>query len=173
MRVEDWAVAGVPIYVRTGKRLPARVTEWPSPSGGALLRSTTARAVTSGAEHPHSPDPARRRGDQAWSRGQGTGEKFHLRSVAMDFSYEEAFAGADAADGYERLIHDAMVGDATLFIRSDEVEQAWRIVDSLPRGLVRTGGALHFYAGRHGATHGGPAGRTAGDEWRARWADSS
>ena len=41
------------------------------------------------------------------------GEKFHVRSVAMDFTYAEAFAGSEAADGYERLIHDAMVGDAT------------------------------------------------------------
>ena len=56
------------------------------------------------------------------------GEAFRLRSVAMDFSYAETFPGP-AADGYERLLHDAMVGDATLFIRTDEVEQAWRIVD--------------------------------------------
>ena len=46
----------------------------------------------------------------------------------MDFSYAEAFPGQQA-DGYERLLHDAMIGDATLFIRTDEVEQAWQIVD--------------------------------------------
>jgi glucose-6-phosphate 1-dehydrogenase len=74
------------------------------------------------------------------------GEKFHIRSVAMDFSYAEAFAGTEAADGYERLLHDAMVGDATLFIRSDEVQQAWRIVDPYMQAWSEPGGALHTYA---------------------------
>ncbi len=73
------------------------------------------------------------------------GEKFHIRSVAMDFSYAEAFAGTEAADGYERLIHDAMVGDATLFIRSDEVQQAWRIVDPYLQAWSEPGGAMHSY----------------------------
>ena len=63
----------------------------------------------------------------------------------MDFSYAEAFAGAEAADGYERLIHDAMVGDATLFIRSDEVQQAWRIVDPYLQAWSEPGGAMHTY----------------------------
>ena len=56
------------------------------------------------------------------------GEAFRLRSVDMDFSYADAFPGATAG-GYERLLHDAMIGDATLFIRTDEVERAWQIVD--------------------------------------------
>ena len=47
----------------------------------------------------------------------------------MDFCYAETFPGSPEADGYERLLHDAMIGDATLFIRTDEVEQAWQIVD--------------------------------------------
>ena len=48
----------------------------------------------------------------------------------MDFSYAEAFPGP-TADAYERLIHEAMIGDPTLFIRTDEVEQCWRIVDPI------------------------------------------
>ena len=79
------------------------------------------------------------------------GEKFHLRSVAMDFSYAEAFAGVEAADGYERLLHDAMVGDATLFIRTDEVQQAWRIVDPyLRRGPSRAAAIQRYAAGTWG-----------------------
>ena len=66
------------------------------------------------------------------------GEKFHIRSVAMDFTYTEAFAGVEAADGYERLIHDAMVGDATLFIRSDEVAAGLAHRRSLPRRRGRS-----------------------------------
>ena len=88
------------------------------------------------------------------------GEKFHLRSVAMDFSYAEAFAGSEAADGYERLIHDAMVGDATLFIRSDEVQQAWRIVDPYLQAWSDRAAAMRLLPGRDlGTAHGRPAGR--------------
>ncbi len=56
------------------------------------------------------------------------GEAFRLRTVGMDFSYATAFPGPEA-DGYERLLHDAMIGDPTLFIRTDEVDQAWTIVE--------------------------------------------
>ena len=64
------------------------------------------------------------------------GEAFRVRSVAWT-SPTPRPSPAPAADGYERLLHDAMIGDATLFIRTDEVEQAWRIVDPVPAGLVR------------------------------------
>ena len=57
------------------------------------------------------------------------GQSFEVRSVTMDFSYDEAFT--ESGDGYERLLLDVLVGDPTLFIRTDEVEQAWRIVDPL------------------------------------------
>ncbi|HZU73870.1 MAG TPA: glucose-6-phosphate dehydrogenase, partial [Acidimicrobiales bacterium] len=55
------------------------------------------------------------------------GSQFRVRSVAMDFSYGAAFL-EQSPDAYERLLLDAMVGDPTLFIRTDEVEQSWRIV---------------------------------------------
>ena len=58
------------------------------------------------------------------------GQAFHVRSVSMDFSYGAAFL-EETPDAYERLLLDAMVGDPTLFIRTDEVEQAWRIVDPI------------------------------------------
>jgi glucose-6-phosphate 1-dehydrogenase len=51
----------------------------------------------------------------------------------MDFRYGNAF-GHDSADAYERLLLDAMIGDSTLFARRDEVEEAWRIVDSIVAG---------------------------------------
>ena len=81
-----------------------------------------------------------------------------MRSVAMDFTYAEAFAGAEAADGYERLLHDAMVGDATLFIRTDEVEQAWQIVDPFLEAWSEPGGALQ-------PTRPGPGARTRPTCW--------
>ena len=68
------------------------------------------------------------------------------QTVAMDFSYREWFESN--AEAYERLIHDAMVGDPTLFIRQDAVERAWEIVAP----LIEQPGPLHRY------TAGSPAG---------------
>jgi glucose-6-phosphate 1-dehydrogenase len=78
------------------------------------------------------------------------GEAFRLRSVNMDFSYARVFEGTNA-DAYERLLHDAMTGDATLFIRTDEVVQAWRIVDPFLQAWSEDGVPLaHYPAGSWG-----------------------
>jgi glucose-6-phosphate 1-dehydrogenase len=167
LRVENWRWAGVPIYVRTGKRLPARVTEV-----ALTFRQVPFLLFDHRASRDLRPNTLilRIQPDEGISLEFGAkvpGEKFHLRSVAMDFSYAEAFAGADAADGYERLIHDAMVGDATLFIRSDEVEQAWRIVDPYLQAWSEPGASLHFYeAGTWGPHMADLLVERSGDEWR-------
>jgi glucose-6-phosphate 1-dehydrogenase len=167
LRVENWRWAGVPIYVRTGKRLPARVTEV-----ALTFRQVPFLLFDHRASRDLRPNTLilRIQPDEGISLEFGAkvpGEKFHLRSVAMDFAYAEAFAGADAADGYERLIHDAMVGDATLFIRSDEVEQAWRIVDPYLEAWSEPGASLHFYeAGTWGPHMADLLVERSGDEWR-------
>jgi len=129
LRVENWRWAGVPIYVRTGKRLPARVTEV-----ALVFREVPFLLFDQRTSRDLRPNSLvlRIQPDEGISLHFGAkvpGETFRVRSVAMDFSYAEAFAGEEAADGYERLLHDAIIGDATLFIRSDEVQQAWKIVD--------------------------------------------
>ena len=167
LRVENWRWAGVPIYVRTGKRLPARVTEV-----ALTFRQVPFLLFDHRASRDLRPNTLilRIQPDEGISLEFGAkvpGEKFHLRSVAMDFSYAEAFAGAEAADGYERLIHDAMVGDATLFIRSDEVEQAWRIVDPYLQAWSEPGASLHLYeAGTWGPHMADLLVERSGDEWR-------
>ena len=167
LRVENWRWAGVPIYVRTGKRLPARVTEV-----ALTFRQVPFLLFDHRTSRDLRPNTLilRIQPDEGISLEFGAkvpGEKFHIRSVAMDFSYDEAFAGADAADGYERLIHDSMVGDATLFIRSDEVEQAWRIVDPYLQAWSEPGGALNFYpAGTWGPHMADLLVERSGDEWR-------
>jgi glucose-6-phosphate 1-dehydrogenase len=167
LRVENWRWAGVPIYVRTGKRLPARVTEV-----ALTFREVPYLLFDHRSSRDLRPNTLilRIQPDEGISLEFGAkvpGEKFNLRSVAMDFSYAEAFAGVQAADGYERLIHDAMVGDATLFIRSDEVEQAWRIVDPYLQAWSEPGGALHFYgAGTWGPHMADLLVERSGDEWR-------
>ncbi len=127
LKVDNWRWAGVPIYARTGKRLPKRVTEV----------AMQFKAV------PHSPFEAgntrnlgpnalvlRIQPDEGITLRFGAkvpGQSFRVRDVSMDFSYGAAFL-EETPDAYERLLLDAMVGDPTLFIRSDEVQQAWRIV---------------------------------------------
>jgi glucose-6-phosphate 1-dehydrogenase len=167
LRVENWRWAGVPIFVRTGKRLPARVTEV-----ALTFRQVPFLLFDHRTSRDLRPNTLilRIQPDEGISLEFGAkvpGEKFHIRSVAMDFSYAEAFAGVEAADGYERLIHDAMVGDATLFIRSDEVQQAWRIVDPYLQAWSEPGGAMHFYpAGTWGPHMADLLVERSGDEWR-------
>jgi glucose-6-phosphate 1-dehydrogenase len=127
LRVENWRWEGVPIFVRTGKRLPRRVTE-------VAVEFKPAPHV------PFPPGQARDLGpnvlvlhiqpDEGISLRFGAkvpGRGFEVRSVSMDFLYDSGFRER-AADAYERLLLDALMGDPTLFIRSDEVMQAWRIV---------------------------------------------
>ena len=78
-----------------------------------------------------------------------------------------AAIGVEAADGYERLIHDAMVGDPTLFIRSDEVDAAWRIVDPYLKAWADPGAVLHFYeSGTWGPHMADLLLERSGDHWR-------
>ena len=71
-----------------------------------------------------------RRGELFGIKLKVPGQCFQVRSVSMDFLYGAAFA-EETSDAYERLLLDALIGDPTLFIRTDEVEQAWRIVAPL------------------------------------------
>jgi glucose-6-phosphate 1-dehydrogenase len=167
LRVENWRWAGVPIFVRTGKRLPARVTEVALTFHRVpflLFDQQGARDLRPNALI------LRIQPDEGISLEFGAkvpGERFHVRSVAMNFTYADAFAGEETADGYERLIHDAMVGDATLFIRSDEVLQAWRIVDPYLKAWSEPGGAMHFYpSGSWGPHMADLLVERSGDEWR-------
>jgi glucose-6-phosphate 1-dehydrogenase len=167
LRVENWRWAGVPIFVRTGKRLPARVTEVALTFHRVpflLFDQQGARDLRPNALI------LRIQPDEGISLEFGAkvpGERFRVRSVAMDFTYAEAFSGEETADGYERLIHDAMVGDATLFIRSDEVLQAWRIVDPYLKAWSEPGGGLHFYpSGSWGPHMADLLVERSADEWR-------
>ncbi|HEX9968589.1 MAG TPA: glucose-6-phosphate dehydrogenase, partial [Acidimicrobiales bacterium] len=122
--------AGVPVYVRTGKYLPKRVTE----VAMEFNRVPHLPFATSQAEGLE-PDALvlRIQPDEGITLRFGAkvpGQAFRVRSVSMDFFYGAAFL-EETPEAYERLLLDAMVGDPTLFIRSDEVEQAWRIVEPL------------------------------------------
>ncbi len=168
LRVENWRWAGVPVYVRTGKRLPARVTEV-----ALQFHSVPFLAFDGGLARQLRPNTLvlRIQPDEGISLHFGAkvpGEEFRVQSVSMDFLYERAFGDERGGDGYSRLLHDAMCGDATLFIRTDEVEQAWRIVDPyLEAWSEPGGGGLHLYrAGTWGPHIADLLLERSGDSWR-------
>jgi glucose-6-phosphate 1-dehydrogenase len=127
MTIDDWRWSGVPFYVRTGKRMPKRATEI-----AIQFREVPHRLFT---EVGITPDAnllaIRIQPDEGIMLRFGAkvpGLRLDIRSVTMDFTYGEAF-NVDSPDAYETLILDALQGDASLFTRADEVEEAWTIVD--------------------------------------------
>ncbi|MGH9304183.1 MAG: glucose-6-phosphate dehydrogenase, partial [Acidimicrobiales bacterium] len=93
------------------------------------------------------------------------GQAFRVRTVAMDFSYQEEFGG-QPAEAYERLLLDAMVGDPMLFIRTDEVEQAWSILGPVQEAFAADSLALaHYAAGSWGPPAASELLEVAGHHW--------
>lgn len=131
--IENWRWAGVPFYLRTGKNLPRSVSE-------VRVQFRPPPNVLFAAQCGVSLDPnaitLRLQPDEGIFlrfNGKIPGTSMRLRQVRMHFTYDSEF-GAYTPEAYERLLLEAMVGDATLFIRRDEVETAWRIVDSIRKG---------------------------------------
>jgi glucose-6-phosphate 1-dehydrogenase len=127
LTLDNWRWAGVPFYLRAGKRLPKRVTEIAvqfKPAPHPLF------AVNGSEEAEPNVLALRIQPDEGISlrfiaKAPGTG--MAVRPVLMDFRYGSAF-GVAVPDAYERLLLDAMLGDPTLFARGDWVEKAWEIL---------------------------------------------
>jgi glucose-6-phosphate 1-dehydrogenase len=128
--VDNWRWAGVPFYVRSGKRMPAFLTEiaiqfkqvplplfnWKNMAGDApnvlvlTIQPNEGITLTFGAKLP--------------------GQVNQIAPARMEFNYQKAFGG-NPPEAYVRLLQDAMAGDATLFTRSDEVHAAWEYTSSI------------------------------------------
>jgi glucose-6-phosphate 1-dehydrogenase len=125
--IDNWRWADVPFYLRTGKRLPKRVTEIAIQFKRApflLFRQTSVDKLTPNRLVLHLQP------DEGISLSFGAkipGPLVRLGGVNMSFNYKDYF-NATPQTGYERLLYDCMCGDATLFQRSDMVEAAWQIV---------------------------------------------
>jgi glucose-6-phosphate 1-dehydrogenase len=142
--VDNWRWAGVPFYVRTGKRLPARVTE-------VMLQFQRPPHLPISADQVKELQPdaliLRIQPDEGISLRFGAkvpGHHFLVRSATMEFSYGATFR-EESPEAYERLMLDALIGDPTLFIRSDEVEQCWRIVDPIVEHWANHPGRIPLY----------------------------
>jgi glucose-6-phosphate 1-dehydrogenase len=124
--VENWRWAGVPFYLRSGKRLARRDTH----IAIQFRRPPLLLFEEAGVEHidPNRLD-IRIQPEEAICismRAKRPGPSIVLDQVELDFSYSQ-FGAIPPATGYERLLHDVMIGDATLFHRADVVEASWRI----------------------------------------------
>ncbi len=163
--VDNWRWADTPFYVRIGKRL--------------ARRETTIAIQFQRAPHPPFEDAATEelrpnlllvhvQPDEGVSLAIGAkvpGQGMRIRTVHMDFMYGGTFR-TDLPEAYERLILDAMLGDQTLFTRSDEVEEQWALVDAIVATWARDRPAFHNYpAGTWGPVAAEELMRRDGREW--------
>jgi glucose-6-phosphate 1-dehydrogenase len=135
--VDNWRWAGVPFYLRTGKHLSARMTEIAvhfRQAPYALFRDTPVERL------PANILTLRIQPDEGLSlsfSAKRPGAEIEIDGVEMDFAYRDYFAPL-ASVGYETLIYDCLIGDATLFQRADTVEAAWCAVQGLLDAWART-----------------------------------
>jgi glucose-6-phosphate 1-dehydrogenase len=153
LEVDNWRWAGVPFYLRTGKHLSRRTTE-------IAVRFKPAPATPFHAAHVAALRPnwllLRITPDEGISLQfeiKRPGPEMDLATVEMDFRYNDWFA-SEPNVGYETLIYDVMIGDQTLFMRADMVEQTWRIVQPVLDAWSADGAQMSSY----------PAGSAGPDE---------
>jgi glucose-6-phosphate 1-dehydrogenase len=166
--VDNWRWADTPFYIRTGKRL--------------ARRETTIAIEFKRAPHPPFEDLSAERlrpnvllvgvqPDEGVSLAIGVkvpGQGMTIHTVHMDFLYGGAFR-TGLPEAYERLILDAMLGDATLFTRIDEVEEQWSLVDAIVAPWARDRAAFPNYgAGTWGPTSADELLERDGRSWRRR-----
>jgi glucose-6-phosphate 1-dehydrogenase len=166
LHVDNWRWAGVPFYLRTGKRLARKVTEIavqlkPVPhlafsQEGSLGVQPNVLVLT---VQPNE-------GVTLKLGAKIPGTRMRIRPVNMEFLYGTAFL-SQSPEAYERLILDAMRGDATLFTRNDEVEQQWRICDPIVKKWEATPGPLPQYEAGSGGPKEADLILVGDDRWRS------
>jgi glucose-6-phosphate 1-dehydrogenase len=130
--IDNWRWSGIPFYLRTGKNLPVSASEVRiqfHPTPHVLFAAACGQLDQNAIALRLQPNE----GIYLRFNGKVPGTTLGVRPVRMNFSYDAEF-GAYTPEAYERLLLEAMLGDATLFIRRDEVETAWQIVDSIRKG---------------------------------------
>ncbi len=165
INVDNWRWAGVPFFVRVGKRLPKGGTEIAvhfkgappvlfNASGGTIDDNVLVIRI--------QPDE----GISLRMSAKMPGSSLRIEPVKMDFHYGTSF-GKATPEAYERLLLDAMSGDATLFARRDEVEEAWKFIDAIHAAWEENPDDLAMYsAGTWGPTEADELIKRHGATWR-------
>ncbi|HMH64589.1 MAG TPA: glucose-6-phosphate dehydrogenase [Rhizomicrobium sp.] len=168
LKIDNWRWAGVPFYLRTGKRLNIRSSEIAirfKQAPYALFRDTPVEELDADWLILRiQPDE----GIRLRFNAKRPGPAMMLESVSMRFNYKDYFQQAPAV-GYETLIYDCLIGDATLFQRADQVEAAWGLVEPVLQGWQSTN-PRHFpnyAAGSEGPIAANDLLAKDGRSWRA------
>jgi glucose-6-phosphate 1-dehydrogenase len=168
--IDNWRWADVPFYVRVGKRLPKAGTEIGIHFKNApgVLFNRDRDAVRDGSQNVLviriQPDE----GVSLRMQSKVPGASVRIQPVKMDFRYGTSF-GKASPEAYERLLLDAMAGDATLFARRDEVEEAWKFIDDVEEGWhsgTNQPGLFSYPAGSWGPTEADRLIENGGSVWR-------
>jgi len=131
--IDNWRWSGTPFFLRTGKALPEKLSEvvvrFRAPPLALFQKQCDSAVYPNDLVIRVQPDEG-----ISWRlNGKVPGGAMNIKSVALDFLYNTAFQ-VEPPEAYERLIFDAMIGDQTLFIRGDEAEAAWKIIDPVEEG---------------------------------------
>jgi glucose-6-phosphate 1-dehydrogenase len=166
LEVDNWRWAGVPIYMRTGKRLARKVTEI-----AVTLKPVPHLAFEAAGSVGVQPNQLvmTMQPNEGVSLSLGAkipGTRMRIRPVNMEFLYGTAFL-SQSPEAYERLIMDAMRGEATLFTRDDEVEGQWRVIDPVLEAWQADEVPLATYPAGSGGPEEANALLADGHRWRA------
>ncbi|HET6694330.1 MAG TPA: glucose-6-phosphate dehydrogenase, partial [Pedococcus sp.] len=157
--------AGVPFYLRTGKRLGKRVTEiavvFKRPPHLPFEHTATEELGQNAIVIRVQPDE----GITMRFGAKVPGAQMEVRDVSMDFGYGRAFTES-SPEAYERLILDVLLGDPPLFPRHEEVELSWQILDPVERFWARHGRPESYPAGGWGPQSADEMMRRDGRVWR-------
>jgi glucose-6-phosphate 1-dehydrogenase len=171
LQVENWRWAGVPFYLRSGKRLSSRRTEIVIQFRQPPMLLFEAAAID-GIEPNRlvlhiQPDES----IEIQMKAKRPGPIVQLQTVKLDFSYKD-FGETSAATGYERLVYDCMIGDMTLFHRADTVDAAWQIATPILDvwGAIKPRDFPNYAAGTWGPAS---AGELIGRDGRHWWDSES
>jgi glucose-6-phosphate 1-dehydrogenase len=129
--INNWRWGGVPFYIRTGKRLPTRVTEIVihfKRTPHHLFQRETGILTSNQLIIRIQPDEGILLKFDMKEPGSG----FNVKNVNMDFHYKD-IADIRVPLAYERLLYDVMIGDSTLFSRDDEVEMTWKFIEPIQK----------------------------------------
>jgi glucose-6-phosphate 1-dehydrogenase len=160
LKIANWRWQDVPFFVRTGKRLPAKASR--------VMLTFKAPPVTffqTAEEYNSNPDRISiliqpDEGFELAFEIKVPGRDIRVQTHRMKFHYADVFG--ELPDGYQTLLIDVMLGDPTLFVRADEVEESWRLYDP----LLQSPPPLTFYPA---GTWGPPEAQTLAQEWGQRW----